>query len=382
MSISNGLVTKPIGLFEVTQMLGEKSMDIGTVCTSDNIRKWSRCKPIKCSGVEPIDEAKRKANTYGLKIPILSGTFRSCIDEIVNQTEKTKWDYIKPTGGLASPYRLTDFEYYYHHANPPFPYTYQNKFDLYVYEGEGEITVRFDRWVDEAPEGLGFPSFNVKLEDLITSAGAGNYDFQNFKFAVVLVNPLGSTDNYRLFESAGTLADDDFNVKITSSRNGTQNELSAPWTYTCYPILFFREDYNQDLFVVIPTDNASFTLETHRVDTQVTDIRITLDGRFLNGVPDIDVIIDNISHGEVRLQECKLAFWKVNDDGERYDECYLDFNGTFTIPANGQTTIFTSEGTWRFGNTPTYNVDEITWMQFQSVTNGGLMANSAVTECW
>lgn len=379
MSERNGIIIRPVGLYEVIRKLGESSVNIITACTSSKINKWSRCKPIRCPGVEPIDESTRKRYTYGLKVPILSGTFDSCIREITNQTDKTKWDYEQPTGGINSPYRLTDFENYYADAAPPFPITPVNDYRLDSYKGEGSITIRFDRWVDDAPASSGFPSYNVRIEDLATAPGAGNYNFQNFKLAVAVVNALSSTAGALRFESDKTLGQEGYTIKITNSNN-----LTVGIPYKCYPFFYYKE--SESLFVVVPADNSYFNLQVHNVSSQVDGIYVLLDGKFIQGVPSVDVMIHNDSNTSYGLRDCSLAFWKERENGTRYDECYYDY-GNVGIGPNSIETLFDGQGTWRNGNRPTYNVDEITWMQFQSVvasptSQGGANVNSEKTECW
>lgn len=379
---SNGLVTRPIGWNELAQLLKEIN-EIIAICSSDLINKWSRCKPISCPGVEPIDESTRKANTYGLKVPILSGTFDDCIREIINQTDKTKWEYIKPFGTWNSAYRITDFENYYHSASPPFPIATQNNYVLNIFNDSGSITVRFERRIDEAPEGLGFSSYNVRIEDIATSIGAGGYDLKNFKLAIAVVNTQSSTAGILRYESDKTLSEDGgYSVNIIRD---VTHLLTVGLTYRCYPFFFYQE--NPSIFVVVPSDNSSFILQVHRVDSEVSDISIKLDGGFINNEPNVDVLLRNTSSRNMQLWECKLVFWKINNDGNRYDECNYIYNGIISIDGNGTTELIDGMGRWENGIKPTYDVENVTWMQFQSKVYSpsnlyGQTVNSEILECY
>ena len=46
MSLSNGLITAPVSIDDVASALGHGSYDLGTLCMSNNVNKWSFRKPI------------------------------------------------------------------------------------------------------------------------------------------------------------------------------------------------------------------------------------------------------------------------------------------------------------------------------------------------
>ena len=92
-------------LSEVKAALSETSNNLSQLCTSDNINKWSRWKPIRSSvATMTLDEIK--AQHCGLQ-PVSLGS------------SPTEWTYLKPTGGASSPYRLGDFRNYDHDATVP-----------------------------------------------------------------------------------------------------------------------------------------------------------------------------------------------------------------------------------------------------------------------
>ena len=81
----------------VAQTIGVGSNDVGTLCSSTKINKWSKWKPISIAKVTGLTESDLQSANYGLSIPAADsddGTYLS-------QT----WGYIKPTGGANSPYR-------------------------------------------------------------------------------------------------------------------------------------------------------------------------------------------------------------------------------------------------------------------------------------
>ena len=47
MGNSNGIITTPISINDISGCLGDGSKDLGTLCTSGMINKWSMYKPVK-----------------------------------------------------------------------------------------------------------------------------------------------------------------------------------------------------------------------------------------------------------------------------------------------------------------------------------------------
>lgn len=115
MSLSYGLITAPVSIDDVASALGHGSYDLGTLCQSDKINKWSRRKPIQVNQVTELTEAQWKSNNYGYTIP----TYYSR-NETWNAFKSGEgWGYNKPT----SFFRLTDFEEYNAYSKSPFEVT-------------------------------------------------------------------------------------------------------------------------------------------------------------------------------------------------------------------------------------------------------------------
>lgn len=143
-----------ISTYDVARAIGASSLDVGTLCTNGNIKKWSKDKPMHVIGkpTELTEADKRKAN-YGLD---MGNEFQRTIgqqylggvvfdgDKSVEtlRNELTLWKYEdavnensygRPVGGKwdknypnseadrlahTSWYRLSDFHGYNHDANP------------------------------------------------------------------------------------------------------------------------------------------------------------------------------------------------------------------------------------------------------------------------
>ena len=112
MPTSNGIISAPISIDDVNNTLGHGSTDLGTLCTSNKINKWSRYKPISVQQVAELTESQWKNYNYGWVIPSYS-TRPEVWQAYVNGNG---WSYSKP----SSYFRLTDFIKYNHNSKSPF----------------------------------------------------------------------------------------------------------------------------------------------------------------------------------------------------------------------------------------------------------------------
>lgn len=108
MSIVNGLVIDPEGWYEIASILG-CVQDAGACCTSDHINWRSKRKPIQYNAIDGVPDSLWKSYKYGLNIPVVN-----IPTQLINGTNLI-WDYPKPNGS-PYPYRVPDFNKYYHNA--------------------------------------------------------------------------------------------------------------------------------------------------------------------------------------------------------------------------------------------------------------------------
>ena len=99
-----------ISVSMVRDELGAATNDVGQLCIHPNINKWSKWKPVRFNSVSPITQAQLASINFGITPPTPSNDYTAVMD--------TKWGYSKPTGGLSSPYRLSDFRNYNKTAEP------------------------------------------------------------------------------------------------------------------------------------------------------------------------------------------------------------------------------------------------------------------------
>lgn len=112
MPVSNDTIsTDRISVEDVNSLLKESSLDVGTLCKSSKINRWSKHKPVKYRKVSELTDAEFKSTNYGLVVP---ASFNSS-----TSIPTAGWTYSQPTGGDSEPFRLTDFAGYKHNAEPP-----------------------------------------------------------------------------------------------------------------------------------------------------------------------------------------------------------------------------------------------------------------------
>ena len=130
---NNGIITAPIGIGSVQQVLGSSAHDVKSLCTNDNINKNSVFKPIEYANhVAPLTMDERKEKNFGYNLTSYSSA-------------QTAWNAL--IGGNAFPYqkpitigRLSDFINYqsveYDQTNGIPPYWFETRV-----AGGGTVTI-------------------------------------------------------------------------------------------------------------------------------------------------------------------------------------------------------------------------------------------------
>ena len=122
MSIINGTkIEAPVGAWEAGKVLGVRSGDIGTVCTSTRINPWAKHKPVNHPKIEPLTDEERASVQYGMtNIPLFANQ-ADMASFVVSDTPapitgsaSEYWAYELPP--YNRPKRLSDFDGYGHQA--------------------------------------------------------------------------------------------------------------------------------------------------------------------------------------------------------------------------------------------------------------------------
>lgn len=141
-----------VSVADVQTVLGETSEnDVGRLCTHSAINMWARYKPetavtgLTSFGITPITLQQRTLNSFSIETKVNAGvsSVSTLVDRLRAGTQQDCFIYKKPFGTPTSPYRISDFNNYWHNAPCPIraPYnttdtlgvTSQGKLQLYYY---------------------------------------------------------------------------------------------------------------------------------------------------------------------------------------------------------------------------------------------------------
>ena len=116
------LPTTGISTSMVAKAIGEGSNDVGTLCKSSKINKWSKWKPISLAKITGLSESDIINANFGLvaqEAEQIENYPWDGNDTLASIQQPSAWSYTKPTGGSTSPFRLGDFRNYNHSSLPP-----------------------------------------------------------------------------------------------------------------------------------------------------------------------------------------------------------------------------------------------------------------------
>ncbi len=115
MSYSGNTISAPVSFSDVQTVIGDASNTLSALCTSANINKWSKRKPIRSSSLTALTSFAGSDTHWGLTVPTIAAPSASA----PTQYAATSWTYNQPRGSANSEYyRLLDFDGYNHAAVP------------------------------------------------------------------------------------------------------------------------------------------------------------------------------------------------------------------------------------------------------------------------
>lgn len=217
----------------VAAALGESSSDVGKLCSSDKINRWSKYKPVRFNTVTSLTEEDLKSVNFGFTINSTSAVNTS--------TLQSAWTYLKPNGGLLNaPYRLGDFRGYDHLEQSPMfvSNSYLNR-SWNVYESStpsfaSALTYKIgtNSYFGTVNNRLSIDDFSVTgsptklLKDMYYSVGL----FEDTTFHCV-------TGSAKLSDGTSNGGANIDSIAGTSLADYIQNRLPADTPVTLYPFL-------------------------------------------------------------------------------------------------------------------------------------------------
>lgn len=226
MAYSSGIITAPVSIYDVQRAIHNSNADLGRLIDQGNINQWSKYKPVVFATVKRLTQQQWLMTNYGIiNIPtwtrlsymsiFLFSPDRGSLQNIYwpecdvgsGSLSLEYWAYQRPTGGVASPFRLTDFNGpaednygYYHLAEQPIGPMPSNTITI---EPTGNMHMRFSYGRQTVR--------TLKLSDL-TWPGSTGYDIGEMYFGIIM-RQLTGTLNHRTVAAVMKIGDDFIKMK-------------------------------------------------------------------------------------------------------------------------------------------------------------------------
>lgn len=170
MGYANSKITRPVAIYDVQRALGLSKADLGTLVIANGVNMWARYKPetavtgLATLGVQPITLQQRNLNGYGIEAKMSNGvgSISTLVDRLRAGTAASTFTYKKPYGTIASPYRLTDFDNYWHAAPCPIRAPY-NPTDILGVTQQGTLQLYY--YVDIVGSDFGLGLKDLRIEN-------------------------------------------------------------------------------------------------------------------------------------------------------------------------------------------------------------------------
>lgn len=211
------LGTTNISTTLVGNAIGLASRDVGVLCSSSLINKWSKNKPVRYNTTSPITDSQRKEVNYGLDIKQYTAA------ELNNNTIYS-WNYLRPRGGNYNEYyRLGDFRGYNHQSTEPLKFEFPNETKEYTYNtimGSANMPIIKVRYkLSDVLYSMGMSGADISLSELnidgISTGTIGNYlpcvtngnyvansdDTLNLKFGTNIENMVIDLNKYNIYNA-------------------------------------------------------------------------------------------------------------------------------------------------------------------------------------
>jgi len=278
------LTTTAITTTIVKQAIGVGSFNVGTLCKSTNINRWSKYKPVRYADVDPVRGTgavwwKANDGNCGLNIPnypSMAAMFTALRNNV------TMWDYLQPSGGSSQPFRIYDFGGYEHSAKPPLvPMVLNPKY----YASLGNLGASLDLRVQSAYElAIGDIGVTYNLGSMYYGVAICKQGTAGYKYMTQTVN---------IATSQGGAID----VPISSELG----KYEVVYFLASNPKALLSDPDKVNAFIPVP--NAM-----QIVDIQSTPISVTVSGTFALQTAKYSIIIYNGYGVQMSINGCNIAF--------------------------------------------------------------------------
>lgn len=387
MSYSNGRIyvdtsTDPdtgVSIYDVQRALSTSRRDLGELCTHQNINRWARFKPVILSNViSPITHSNISSNGVHFGLNIIYGSWSSFSSDIsayvglvygsssqatIRGTIYKKGDwkdgvaYSRPSGGTASPYRLTDFvsseNYRFGYSRSAQPlYNWPqgsgstaaigSYISSLIQQSGGRSVIVIDELPDYADlddDSWVYNQLNVPL----SISGKTSYDYNSVSIPELLKTlfPMGGVDRgVVLVDIGGWVSNYKAEGQIpwgTWRQSALETSLYGQWV-----CLEYYKEYNRDNYCLIPgfEYNVEFVYGTS--PTQPT-LAFAMDGDAMGGIRPSDGYMF-ISFRQI--SNYNLSEWTITITLYKYDTETMERNPYGASWNLNSMTVVQSGATW------------------------------------
>lgn len=380
-----GIISAPVSIDDVKQALGESSDDLATLCNSDGIVPWSRCKPIAYSqpftDIPPVREDRTiNVTSYygapcivrcGMLVPEIKydvNNFNAIFDIAGRFDSDNTWGNLfftstyncyKLHGGTSEPYRLGDFRDYCDYASKSFEInTPKNKTIHKIYNTERTMSVVL--YEDMSADGH---AGSVLLEDMIQNL----YKYWSLYLCVrygtdkncslIKVSDINKNESYVYAKGDVVFKNDDVYIVPCLIPDKYEAGLSivildAPgrilWEYkprviNIYKVKSGNQDW-EDMDTAISIENNEIMLIVEISKTSSSS-KTFANGQFKCTAHYINDTKTVISYGDITNsigQKINVFTVPVGNENEKV-QCYLKFTGVHENPKIGTNIYFDFE---------------------------------------
>lgn len=384
MSYINGNISAPISIDDIKKALGETSNDLATLCKSDSILPWSKCKPIACSqlftDIPPVREDRTiNVTSYkgspcivrcGILVPEIkynANTFSTIFDIAEKFGFDNTWgnpfctntyNYYHLHGGTSEPYRLGDFRNYSNNASKSFAInTPKDKTIHKIYNTERTMSV-----VLYEDMSTNYTSKSVSLEDMFQDL----YKYWSLYLCVrygtdkncslIKVSNVNKNESYVYAKGDVVFTNDDVHVVPCLIPDKYEAELSivildAPgrilWEYkprviNVYKVKSGNQDWeDMDTAIDIKSNEIMLIVEISKTSSSrtFTNRQFKCTAHYINDSKTV-ISYGNITNSDG--QNINAFTVPVGNENDKV-QCYLKFTGVHENPKIGTNIYFDFE---------------------------------------
>lgn len=350
MSYSSGIISAPVSVTDVQQVLGTSATTVSALCKSASINRWSKYKPIEYPSPNPT-----RSGTWYKGSKVHCGW--DYTSAMVTAPANIKACYSLTNNGWTSEdipstyFRLLDFDKYYHNAVPPV-----SKFsctDKVAAGGTIDAACFQNLTTDTSDGGAGSLSF----ADIGVYYNGELVSISDMYFGIIVYN--GTTmAGIRTASSKGRLE-----LQVTAS----QFSMATGKSYTVYPVLSSvcytssKDILASGCYIALPEVSPAtiscVSTESANKISLYTSAAYIYSGSTPTGIA-VTVKITNTGSA-LSFSGNYLAFrFTSNSDGTTLEKGEYQYSvGDFTVAANGTKTItYTYTASSGFLSTKNYQV--------------------------